>query len=92
VVKRQSIMKEYIAAVAVQSLKSKVPTDFRFEETKIMINLDRVSWFKQYWNVATEKFKHTYTEVLIHGQEIPILIVIPYEEFKQDISNFLKHI
>ena len=28
-------MKEYIAAVEIQSLKSKVPTDFRFEETKI---------------------------------------------------------
>ena len=54
-------MKEYIAAVEIQSLKSKVPTDFRFEETKICIDLDKVVWFKEYFHVATDKFqKYTY--------------------------------
>lgn len=52
-------MKEYTAAVEIQSLKSKVPTDFRFEETKISVDLTKVVWFKEYFHVATSKFQET---------------------------------
>lgn len=83
-------MKEYIAAVEVQSLQSKVPTDFRFEETKIRIDLDKVVWFKEYFHVATDKFQDTHTEVLLFGQNKPIILVIPYETLWQDILTFKK--
>lgn len=80
-------MKEYIAAVAVQSLKSKVPTDFRFEETKISIDLNKVIWFKEYFHRATDKFQRTHTEVLLFGQSEPIILVIGYEDLKKDINK-----
>ena len=80
-------MEEFIIAVEVQSLKSKVPTDFRFEETKIMLNLNSVVWFKEYWHVATDKFQDSHTEVLIQGTSKPITIVIGYEEFKKKFNN-----
>jgi len=80
-------MKEYKAAVLVQSLKSKVPTDFRFEETKISLDLDDVVWFKEYFHMSTNKFKSSHTEVLMHGQGTPIVLVVGYEQMKKDINN-----
>jgi len=80
-------MKEYNIAVEVQSLKSKVPTDFRFEETKISIDLNKVVWFKQYWHVGTDKFQESHTEVLLFGQSKPIILVIGYEQLKKDINK-----
>ena len=65
--------KEFTAAVAVQSLKSKVPTDFRFEETKISIDLDMIVWYKQYWHIGTDKFKESHTEVCIAGINNPVI-------------------
>lgn len=88
--KRKPKMKEYIAAVAVQSLQSKVPTDFRFEETKIMLDLERVVWFKEFFHPRTDKFQSTHTEILIFGQSSPIVLVIGYEEFKKDINKIKK--
>ena len=85
--KRKPKMKEYTAAVAIQSLKSKVPTDFRFEETKICIDLSKIVWFKEYFHVATDKFKSTHTEVLLFGQSDPIILVIGYEDLKKDINK-----
>lgn len=87
-VKRQQTMKEYIAAVEIQSRKSKVPTDFRFEQTKICIDLSKVVWFKEYFHVATDKFQNTHAEVLLFGQSKPIILVIGYEELKKDILTF----
>ncbi len=78
------------AAVAVQSLQSKVPTDFRFEETKIMLDLERVVWFKEFFHPRTDKFQSTHTEILIFGQSSPIVLVIGYEEFKKDINKIKK--
>jgi hypothetical protein len=75
--------KEFTAAVAVQSLKSKVPTDFRFEETKISIDLDKIVWYKEYWHVGTNKFKTTYTEVYVDGTDKPVILVIGYEDLKK---------
>lgn len=75
--------KEFTAAVAVQSLKSKVPTDFRFEETKISIDLDKIVWYKEYWHVGTNKFKTTYTEVCVDGTDKPVILVIGYEDLKK---------
>ena len=80
-------MKEYNAAVAVQSLKSKVPTDFRLEVTKISIDLSKVVWFKEYFHIATDKFKDTHTEVLMFGHQNPIILVVGYEQLKKDINN-----
>lgn len=80
-------MKEYNIAVEVQSLKSKVPTDFRFEETKISIDLNKVVWFKQYWHIGTDKFQESHTEVLLFGQSKPIILVIGYEQLKKDINK-----
>ncbi len=80
-------MKEYIAAVEIQSLKSKVPTDFRFEETKICIDLDKVVWFKEYFHVATDKFQNTHTEVLLFGQSKPIILVVAYDQLKKEITK-----
>lgn len=81
-------MKEYTAAVEIQSRKSKVPTDFRFEQTKICIDLSKVVWFKEYFHVATDKFQNTHAEVLLFGQIKPIILVIGYEELKKDILTF----
>lgn len=81
-------MVEYIAAVEVQSRKSKVPTDFRFEETKIRIDLGKIVWFKEYFHIATNKFKNTHTEVLLFGQSKPIILVIGYNELWEDIIKF----
>ena len=78
-------MKEYIAAVEVQSRKSKVPTDFRFEETKIRIDLNKIVWFKEYFHVATNKFQDSHTEVLLFGQSKPIILVICYNKLWEDI-------
>ena len=85
--KRKPIMKEYTAAVEIQSLKSKVPTDFRFEETKISVDLTKVVWFKEYFHVATSKFQETHTEVLMYGDQSPIILVVGYQELKKDINN-----
>ena len=85
-------MKEYNIAVEVQSLKSKVPTDFRFEETKISIDLNKVVWFKQYWHIGTDKFQESHTEVLLFGQSKPIILVIGYEQLKKDIYIPIKQL
>ncbi len=78
---------EFTAAVAIQSLKSKVPTDFRFEETKISVDLDKIIWFKQYWHLGTDKFKETYTEVMFSDNSKPIIFVIGYEELKNILNK-----
>tara|TARA_R100000388_G_C7188744_1_gene132431 strand:+ start:232 stop:483 length:252 start_codon:yes stop_codon:yes gene_type:complete len=79
--------KEFTAAVAVQSLKSKVPTDFRFEETKISIDLDMIVWYKQYWHIGTDKFKESHTEVCIAGINNPVILVIGYEDLKKIMND-----
>ena len=78
-------MKEYNIAVEVQSLKSKVPTDFRFEETKISIDLNKVVWFKQYWHVGTDKFQESHTEVLLFG--LPVKSATLYLSFNINTSK-----
>jgi len=75
--------KEFIVAIAIQSKHSKVPTDFRFENTKIMIDLDQVVWCKQYFHEATDMFKDDYTDIFINGQNEPITLQINYDDFKK---------
>ena len=79
--------KEFTTAVAVQSLKSKVPTDFRFEDTQISVDLDMIIWFKQYWHAATDKFKDTHTEVCFAGLSSPVILVINYNELKELLNE-----
>ena len=78
---------EFTAAVAIQSLKSKVPTDFRFEYTQISIDLSTVVYFKEYFLVATSEFKNTHIEVLLQNQASPIILVVGYEDFKQLLNK-----
>lgn len=78
---------EFTAAVAIQSLKSKVPTDFRFEYTQISIDLSTVVYFKEYFHVATSEFKNTHIEVLLQNQASPIILVVGYEDFKQLLNK-----
>jgi len=79
--------KEYTVAIAIQSKHSKVPTDFRFENTSIMLDLDQVIWCKQYFHEATDKFKDEYTDILIFGQSKPITLKINYEKFKKQLKQ-----
>ena len=75
--------KEFIVAIAIQSKYSKIPTDFRFENTKIMIDLDKVVWCKQYFHEATDEFKNDYTDVFIDGQSEAITLQHNYADFKK---------
>tara|TARA_R110001592_G_scaffold85153_8_gene251543 strand:+ start:15035 stop:15292 length:258 start_codon:yes stop_codon:yes gene_type:complete len=79
--------KEFIVALAIQSKKSKVPTDFRFETTKIMLDLNKVIWCKQYFHEATDKFNDDYTNVFIDGQNDEMTIQINYDDFKKILKN-----
>lgn len=82
-------MKEFIATVAVQSKHSKVPTDFRFEKTKVMIDLSRVIFFKEYYHIPTEKFMSTHIEVVVYGQQVPLCLEIGYDDFRKEIGNHI---
>ena len=75
--------KEFIVALAIQSKRSKVPTDFRFETTKIMLDINKVIWCKQYFHEATDEFKHDYTDIFVEGQDKQMTLQISYEEFKK---------
>ena len=79
-------LKEFIAAVPVQSNTSKVPTDFTFFMTKVTIDLNDIAYFKQYFHYGREAFQNDYTEVLMKGAEKAIVLKIGYEEFKKEIA------
>ena len=79
--------KEFIVAIAIQSKHSKIPKDFRFENTKIMIDLDKVVWCKQYFHEATDEFKDDYTDVFIDGQSEAITLQHNYADFKKLLKN-----
>lgn len=80
-------MKEFITTVAVQSKHSKVPTDFRFEKTKVMIDLGKVIFFREYYHPGTEKFMDSHVEVVVHGQQVPLYLEISYIDFKKEMEN-----
>ncbi len=85
--KRQPMkLKEFTAAVPIQSSTSRIPTDFAFFETMITIDLEDIAYFKQYFHLGREAFQDDYTEVLMKGAEKPIVLRIGYEEFKNNIS------
>lgn len=75
--------KEFTVSVAIQSKQSRVPTDFRFEDTKITLELDDVIYFKEYFHYNTDKFQKEYTDVLLRGLSIPIILKIKYDDFKE---------
>jgi len=79
-------LKEFTAAVPIQSSTSKIPTDFQFYMTKVTIDLNDVAYFKQYFHYGREAFQDDYTEVLMKGAEKPIVLQIGYEEFKSEIA------
>jgi hypothetical protein len=80
-------MKEFITTIAVQSKHSKVPTDFRFEKTKVMIDLSKVIYFREYYHPGTEKFMDTHVEVVVFGQSVPLYLEMSYKEFKKEMEN-----
>jgi hypothetical protein len=75
--------KEFTLALAIQSKHSKVPTDFRFENTRITLELDDVSYFKEYFHHATDKHQKDYTDVLLKGSSNPVTLKIGYDDFKE---------
>tara|TARA_R100000541_G_scaffold370_11_gene3207 strand:+ start:14778 stop:15026 length:249 start_codon:yes stop_codon:yes gene_type:complete len=77
-------LKEYTAAIAIQSSTSKIPTDFQFHETLITIDLEDIAYFKQYFHLGREAFQKDYTEILMKGAEKPIVLKIGYKQFKKD--------
>tara|TARA_R110002012_G_scaffold3265_1_gene15220 strand:+ start:6286 stop:6543 length:258 start_codon:yes stop_codon:yes gene_type:complete len=79
--------KEFIVALAIQSKKSKVPTDFRFETTKIMLDLDKVIWCKQYFHEATDEFNDDYTNIFVDGQNDEMTLQVNYDDFKKLLKN-----
>ena len=79
--------KEFIVAVAIQSKKSKVPTDFRFETTRIMIDLNKVIWCKEYFHEATDEFNGDYTDIFVSGQDKQMTLQINYDDFKKLLKS-----
>jgi|TARA_R110002020_G_scaffold17044_16_gene60334 hypothetical protein len=79
-------LKEFTAAVPIQSKTSKIPTDFQFYMTLVTIDLDDIAYFKQYFHPGREAFQDDYTEVLMKGAEKPIVLQIAYKKFKKQIA------
>ena len=80
-------LKEFTAAVPIQSKTSKIPTDFTFGLTLITLDLSDIAFFKQYFHVGREAFQEDYTEVLMKGHHEPIVLKIGYEEFKEHFNK-----